>query len=160
VRKHCFASSSAITLSASAAAFIETKITDRYCVPTSFPLPVQSCRIVRGQENLQQLAIGNRRRSKFTLTTLHVSGSRADLSVAGLFALAAHVTALHLLHAFQLLQHGLHAPEAPSAYNPVSNSAILISMLVRANDALRNTPTSCSLLEINEYTIKYSSVRL
>lgn len=76
-------------------------------------LPVQRGRIVRREEDLEDLAIADARRIERHVDDFRVARvAFADVAIAGIARMAARVTRLHGRHAVDVEKHGLRAPEA------------------------------------------------
>lgn len=79
-------------------------------------LPVQRGRIVRREEDLEDLAIADARRIERHVDDFRVARvAFADVAIAGIARMAARVTRLHGRHAVDVEKHGLRAPEAASS---------------------------------------------
>src|SRR5208337_2234272 len=79
-------------------------------------LAVQRCRIVHREEHLQQVFVADDGRIKGDLRHLYMPGlAAANLLVARVLHVPAHVARDYSLHALQLVERSFHAPEASAA---------------------------------------------
>src|SRR5262249_22142826 len=78
-------------------------------------LAIHGCRVVEGEEELQQLAVGNHRGVELHLNDLGVScRPRTDLAIRGSGPGTTRIARCHLPEAAKLLEAGLEAPETPA----------------------------------------------
>ncbi|CAD9218111.1 hypothetical protein BCEN4_1190029 [Burkholderia cenocepacia] len=79
-------------------------------------LPVQRGRIVRREEDLEDLAIADARRIERHVDDFRVAGvAFADVAIARVARMAARITRLNGRHAVDVEKHGLRAPETPAS---------------------------------------------